>query len=103
MCVKWVIVTQERLYEICYANECFPDEILITNRHGVTIPGPGASSHPGRVLRGPGGVRSALDEGGEAGDINSVDGDKRSTPEILISEAGGRVNTKGNKWPVPPG
>ena len=48
-------------------------------------------------------MRSALDEGGEAGDINYVDGDKRSALEILISEAGGRVNTKGNKWPVPPG
>ena len=48
-------------------------------------------------------VRSALDEGGEAGDINYVDGDKGSALEILISEAGGRVNTKGNKWPVPPG
>ena len=58
-------------------------------------------------------VRSALDEGGEAGDINYVDGDKRSAlhaaafhgdseiMEILISEAGGRVNTKDNKWLTP--
>ena len=58
-------------------------------------------------------VRSALDEGGEAGDINYVDADKRSAlhaaafhgdaeiMEILISEAGGRVNTKDNKWLTP--
>ena len=103
MCVKWVIVTQERLYEICYANECFPDEILITNRHGVTIPGPGASSHPGRVLRGPG--RGEVSPGrGRRGRGHQLRGRRQEVrPGDPDQRGRGRVNTKGNKWPVPPG
>ena len=60
-------------------------------------------------------VRTILDEGGDGdgGDINYVDGDKRSPlhaaayqgdpdiMEMLIRVGGGRVNIKDNKWLTP--